>query len=244
MFIGQKQTYQSQRNRLRRLFGHCLFITIITVFSQSAFGQMSYNTTTYVDLDIIEGSEGAPATIHTWAYTYAPSGTGVYHGYVAKARLRFPWSGMIEQTSQGSYYSPAVADIYRDFTQADASVAFEGDLEILSSHEAFCQTLGRNFFAFGSHYPFRIRIVQLTTRNINSTPIPRGKLCGNVPACTNPGIPICGALGSFSIETDPYQNCCAYYKAFYFFVLYPFGGRCTPGASVCWAGPGYCTVFP
>jgi hypothetical protein len=252
IFIASKEgmemtTQQMQRQEKSQFIAYLRF-ALLLIFNfatpQEAFCQMYGDNTTYSDYEIYSGG-----TIHAWATTYAPSGNQIMHTYETKVSMAVPWGAATQQTGSGSGYSPARADAYLSYTVDDLLNDREGNVEILGYHDAFCPMNNSGLTPFFSQiipvvpYFFSIRYAILTSKNTAGSQVIAGvRFCNNEQACANTSTPICGGGGSTTQETDG-GPCCGYYKSAYAVLVALNGGSmgCTPGVSICWIGPGYCT---
>ena len=224
--------------QLFRLVPSLFGVALIILFTSVTFSQSMYaHQTVYTDADF-DGTN-----IHTWGYTYAPSGNAVLHNYRVRTHIILPGGSSSENFGTGSGYFGARTDVYITIPMSDIINDQVGNINIFSEHDALCPQVYSGTIPFLSTqtipWTLPLYFATCTTRNTGEeiSP-PDDRLCFNQPACWNTSSPKCCAGGSLTYEYIS-RPCCPYYKVGY--LSAPHLPYCTPGLSICWGGPGYCS---
>src|SRR5262245_45704298 len=119
-----QNTIDSSRRVVKSLF---FIVSIVLILAVPAFAQsMNYKSTVYSDCSDWNG------WLRCWGYTYAPSGTGIFHTYNTHTRMTLPDGTFTENWGQGNGSNPATAYVQLTVTMNTP----DGNFLIRSDHEA------------------------------------------------------------------------------------------------------------
>jgi hypothetical protein len=218
--------------------------------SNNASAQMYNNFTSYVDGELLSAydanGEVVGQRIHAWAYTYAPSGTGVIHNYTATAKVGFPGGASVSQTATGSGFNAATANAFLDVPTDVIANNIEAEIEFRGEHKAFCPKNLGGTVPFAQSLTFLGSHLAWTTGTFTGVIIPgpgiNFKRCEVIPACTN-GTPACGTPKT-NVQTRVANPCWPAYKMVFIHFHVNFKpAACSPGGAIAWLAPGFCTTY-